>query len=324
MTLQNIRIDTTTRSTVFNPLSASGQWLCSAFGRRTPGDFDAKYPTLVEATQDLTDLQSITLYSEYGDSMEWPHISSFVQVMSIQGVYVMINTYGMFDHKLCDKLKDQSVNVIFDIDGMHEQSGKVFLHSDWKIIKENILKLGSKARVKFYKFKHNAYQQNALQRFCDACRATLEVVEDPLFGRNIHSVIDENAKWLYDIHPVNSQENTLNKTMLGWNILKTKVRKGKGTSIEHRKNIPVPLHATQLTSDDFINITVKGHVIKGSSRAQIFSNALCEDWQIDMIDTKNKYNASVVNELSLFTKKDLDSINIYKNNILDITTKLLQ
>ena len=72
-----------------------------------------------------------------------------------------------------------------------------------------------------------------------------------------------------------------------------------------------------------INITVKGHVIKGSSISQIFSNALCNDWTAQGIDTKNDYNQSVLLELSRLSKKDLGAINIYKNNINSIM-ELLQ
>jgi len=318
MTIQNIRIDTTTHSTVFNPLSASGQWLCSTFGKRSPGDYNAQYPVLVEMTQDLPELKSITLYSEYGDAMEWPHIPAFLRVMTFQGVYTMIDTYGMGSIDTYTKIADQSVNVVFNVDGIWEQSGKVFLNSDWSIIKENIRILGSKARVKFYKFKHNAYQENALQAFCVACKATLEVVQDPLFGRPLHSIIDEHGNWLYDVHPCSSEEPTLHKTMNGWNVLKTKIHKVQGPSIVDRKEITVPETATVLETDDLINITITGHVIKGSARSQIFSNALCKDWQPSEIDKSSAYNQSAIYELHKFTKIDLDAVNIYKNDISSI------
>lgn len=323
MTIQNIRIDTTTNSKVFNPMSASGQWLCSSFGKRSPGTYNAQYPVLVEMTQDLPDLQSVTLYSEYGDAMEWSHIFAWLRVMTYQGVYTMIETYGMQDSKLYSQIADQSVYVVFNIDGMWEQSGKVFLNSDWKIIKENIRILGSKAHVKFHKFKHNAYQENALQAFCVACKATLEVVQDPLFGRRMHSVIDEQKNWLYDVHDINWTGPTLHKTSIGWNTLKTKVLNIKGTPIDENPDITVPYEASSLDTDDMINITVKGHVIKGSSISQIFSNALCNDWTAQGIDTKNDYNQSVLLELSRLSKKDLGAINIYKNNINSIM-ELLQ
>ena len=33
--------------------------------------------------------------NEYGDALEWANLTSFVRVMTIQGVYTIINTYGM-------------------------------------------------------------------------------------------------------------------------------------------------------------------------------------------------------------------------------------
>lgn len=318
MTIQNIRIDTTTQSTVFNPLSASGQWLCSTFGKRSPSEYNAKYPTLVEATQELPDLQSITLYSEYGDPAEWRDIVPFVLVMTVQGVYTMIDTYGMASKTMFQRIKDASVQVIFNVDGIHEQSGKVFLHSDWNVIKENILVLGKKARVKFYKFKHNAYQQNALQHFCNSVGAELEVVEDPLFGRRMFSVINEDGKWLYDIHYWQSSQRTLCQSMNGWNVLKTKIKKVHGTSIEHIKDIKEPPGGKALPNDKIINITAKGYVIEGSARSQVFSNALCSDWHPDCIDFYNQYNLDTVYELSRFSQQDLSAVNIYYNSIKDI------
>lgn len=323
MTIQNIRIDTTTNSKVFNPMSASGQWLCSAFGKRTPGNINAQYPVLVEMTQDLPDLQSVTLYSEYGDAMEWPHVSAWLRVMTYQGVYTMIETYGMGDSKLYSQIADQSVYVVFNIDGMWEQSGKVFLNSDWKIIKENIRILGSKAHVKFHKFKHNQYQENALQAFCVACKAHFEVVQDPLFGRRMHSIIDEDKNWLYDVHDVDWNGPTLHQTLAGWNVLKTKTLSVEGKSIDQVGNLPIPLDAEPINTDDMINITIKGHVIKGSSISQLFSNALCTDWTVDDIDQETDYNKSVILELSKISRKDLDTVNIYKNDINSIM-ELLQ
>lgn len=318
MTIENLRIDTTTRSTVFNPMSAAGQWLCSVFGKRSIGVIDVSYPALVESTQELPDLKSITLYSEYGDSLEWKYAANFILVMTVQGVFTMVNTYGMGKNSIYQLIKDASVEVIFDVDGMYEQSGKVFLNSDWKIIKENIRTLGAKARVKFYKFKHNAHQQKSIENFCSAVGANLEIVEDPLFGGKIFSVIDESGKWLYDIHHADSKQPTLCKTVVGWSRLRTRLKKITGTPIDELKKLSVPLNAVPLDSDDMINITIKGHVIKGSGISQIFSNALCGDWSDTEIDTSNQYNASALYELAKFARKDLSTISIYKNKINDI------
>tara|TARA_Y100000389_G_C17436488_1_gene505859 strand:+ start:75 stop:1070 length:996 start_codon:yes stop_codon:yes gene_type:complete len=327
MTIENLRVDTTTHSRVFNPLSAAGQWLCSAFHHRHIGDINMSYPVLVEITQDLPKLKSITMDNEYGDALEWDNLSSFVRVMTIQGVYTIVNTYGMADKSVVKKIIDasclykgidSSIKIIFNIDGIHEQCGKVFLGAEWKHIKENIISVGQKAHIKFYKFKHNAHQQAAIENFCKAVGAEFEVLEDPLFGSKCFSVISKQGKWLYDIHPVGSFQPTLHQTSLGWNYLKTKVRKIKGTSIDKLTNLSVPFTATNLETDDIINVTIKGHVIKGSGIAQIFSYALCDDWNSEEIDISNVYNLTVIQELAKFTRMDLSDINVYDNSITDI------
>jgi len=327
MTIENIRIDTTTHSSVFNPLSAAGQWLCSTFKFRSIGDINMSYSTLVEITQDLPNLKSITMDNEYGDALEWTNLTSFVRVMTIQGVYTIINTYGMASNSVVQKIKDASclykeqdasIKVIFNIDGIYEQCGKVFLGAEWKQIKENIITVGDKSHIKFYKFKHNAHQQAAIEHFCRAVGATFEVLEDPLFGKKCFSIISKQGKWLYDIHPVGSKQPTLAQTAVGWNLLKTKVRKIKGTSIDELDYLPVPINATNLDTDDIINITIKGHVIKGSGRAQMFSYALCNDWNYEEVDISDKYNLSVMQELAKFARIDLTTINIYNSNITDI------
>lgn len=327
MTIENLRVDTTTHSRVFNPLSAAGQWLCSAFHYRHIGDISIPYSTLVEITQDLPELKSITMNNEYGDALEWDNLSSFVRVMTIQGVYTIVNTYGMADKSVVKKIidasclykgLDSSIKIIFNIDGIYEHSGKVFLGAEWKHIKENIITAGQKAHIKFYKFKHNAHQQPAIEHFCRAIGATFEVLEDPLFGNKCFSVISKQGKWLYDIHPVGSNQPTLHQTSLGWNYLKTKVRKIKGTPIDKLNNLSVPFTATNLETDDIVNVTIKGHVIKGSGIAQIFSYALCDDWDFEEIDISNVYNLTVIQELAKFTRMDLSDINVYNNSITDI------
>ena len=89
-----------------------------------------------------------------------------------------------------------------------------------------------------------------------------------------------------------------------------------------QKNILEPLEAASIPTDDMINITIKGHVIKGSSISQIFSNALCNDWLPEMIEQNSDYNKSVLLELYRMSKKDLDAVNIYKNNIDSIMGQL--
>lgn len=327
MTIENLRVDTTTHSRVFNPLSAAGQWLCSAFHHRHIGDISIPYSTLVEITQDLPELKSITMDNEYGDALEWDNLSSFVRVMTIQGVYTIVNTYGMADKSVVKKIidasclykgLDSSIKIIFNIDGIYEHCGKVFLGAEWKHIKENIISVGQKAHIKFYRFKHNAHQQDAIENFCRAIGATFEVLEDPLFGNKCFSVISKESKWLYDIHPVGSNQPTLHQTSLGWNYLKTKVRKIKGTPIDKLNNLSVPFTATNLETDDIVNVTIKGHVIKGSGIAQIFSYALCDDWDFEEIDISNVYNLTVIQELAKFTRMDLSDINVYNNSITDI------
>jgi len=327
MTIENLRVDTTTHSRVFNPLSAAGQWLCSAFHYRHIGDVSIPYSTLVEITQDLPELKSITMDNEYGDALEWDNLSSFVRVMTIQGVYTIVNTYGMADKSVVKKIidasclykgLDSSIKIIFNIDGIYEHCGKVFLGAEWKRIKENIITAGQKAHIKFYKFKHNAHQQPAIEHFCRAIGATFEVLEDPLFGNKCFSVISKQGKWLYDIHPTTSSQPTLHQTALGWNYLKTKVRKIKGIPIDKLTHLPVPFTATNLETDDIVNVTIKGHVIKGSGIAQIFSYALCDDWDSEEIDISNVYNLTVIQELAKFTRMDLSDINVYNNSITDI------
>jgi hypothetical protein len=318
MTIQNIRVDPTTRNRIFNPLSASGQWFCSTFSKRSIGEIDLSYPVIVEMTQELKDLQSVTMYSEYGDALEWKYMVPYVLVMSVQGVYTMINTYGMCSHNVLQKIKDASVQVIFDIDGIYEHCGKVFLGAEWKHIKQNIATMNTKAHVRFHKFKHNAHQQHALHKFCNATGATFEVLEDPLFGGDTFSVISEEGKWLYDIHKASSPHATLQKTMIGYHTIKTKTSKVSGLPIDQLTSIAVPPTATRLETDDIINVTIKGHVIKGSGIAQVFSHALCDDWAVNAIDTEEEYNVSALYELSLFAGKDLSTISIYESNINDI------
>ena len=178
--------------------------------------------------------------------------------------------------------------------------------------------MGNKAHVKFYKFKHNAYQQIAIEQFCKAVGAFFEVVEDPLYGNKCFSIISKQGKWLYDIHPTTSNEPTLHQTAHGWNVLKTKVKGVVGLPIDQLQSLSPPITATKLETDDTVNITIKGHVIRGSGIAQMFSYALCGDWSPADIDITDDYNQTVMYELSKFVRMELSTINIYYAKISDI------
>jgi len=315
----HLRIETTTNTTVFNSIGPRCKWFSNQLGQRPIEKLNASYPTLMELVSQNKNIRSIALYSEFGDALEWPHANSFMKVCTIAGKHVTADTFGMGKHsgyielrKLMERLNWHGINVRFHICGICEQSGKVFLNADWKIIKRNILALGKFATIRFYLFKHNAYQLNAIKNFCNAIGANLEIVHDPCNGHEFECVSTPDGKWMYDVHHVDSAYPTLVKTVQGWHRLKHYAVKQTGQGIDQAKNIAQPAKSSSLDNDNMISITVKGHVIKGSQQSSIFSNALCNDWNQQSFDLSNEYNKSTLRTLSDFSKRNLDSVNIYR------------
>lgn len=317
----HVRIETTTNTSVFNPLSPRGTWFSTTLGQRPITEYNAEYTRLIDIINKTDKISSVGLYSELGDALEWQNALSLIKYLNLKGIYVIANTYGMGNiefykelSSLTKRLGWKSLNVIFHVCGIWEQSNKVFLGSNWKVIKENMLLLGGCATLRFYLFKHNKYQLNAVRHFCKSAGITLEIVEDPLYGNEFGTVFTSNGEWLYDVHSENSPLPTLVKTVQGWHKLKRSVIKKSGLPIDVVKNIPEPINSIPFNNDDLISITVKGHVIKGSHQSSIFSSGLLDDWNIGSFDVSDKHTKSTLYTLSQFSKSDLDTVNIYKND----------
>ena len=146
----NLIIDPTTDSIVFNPLSAQGQWVNHRFGKRQL-EYQLDINTLKKYISTLNDLDHVDFVSVFGDPMCYTNIEPLIEFLNEYHISQTIVTYGMGDANLYKRLSDLGAYFVFKTTGIKD---KVFLNSNWNIIKQNLDAVKSK-QIQFYKFKHN-------------------------------------------------------------------------------------------------------------------------------------------------------------------------
>ncbi len=298
----NLIIDPTTDSIVFNPLSAQGQWVNHRFGKRQI-EYQLDIDTLIDYISTLNDLDHVDLISVFGDPMCYTNILKLVEFLNKNYISVTVVTYGMGDTKLFEQLSDMGTYFVFKTTGIKD---KVFLNTDWNIIKQNLDAVKNK-QIQFYKFKHN---KTDLEYLNESYKNVFEFDGDCIAG-DLSNVVNEDGKWLYDIHRVDSTKPTLEKTLQGYHYLKHFVKKVKGKSIlDDPLNLILPnAQHFDMPEEDDRYLTVSGHLFDNFEKMQMFTNALCDDWSFEYFDLNYEYEKKVYYVLSKMIGKKLDHIN---------------
>jgi len=124
---------------------------------------------------------------------------------------------------------------------------------------------------------------------------------------------------------ISNQTNSLHKTVLGYNSLVQFVKPIEGRNILN--NPTVYKLVEKHTYDKDISISVTGDVFPSFALHQIFSNALCTDWNLSITNITDrgsireefKYVLSAINKILLYLD---EKNNIYNKDILDILANL--
>ena len=303
----NLIIDPTTDSIVYNPLSAQGQWVNHRFGKRQL-EYQLDSNTLIDYISTLNELDHVDFVSVFGDPICYTNIVDVVEFLSKNFISTTVVTYGMGDKNVFEQLSNLGTYFVFKTAGIKD---KVFLNTDWNIIQKNIDTVNSK-QIQFYKFKHNKLDLEYLnQRY----KNVFEYDGDCIAG-DMSNIIDENGKWLYDVHKVDSTKPTLEKTLQGYHYLKHFVKKVNGKSIlDDPENLILP-HAKpfdMLTEKDRY-LSVSGHLFDNYEKMQMFSNALCDDWAFKYFNLNYEYEKKVYYVLSKMIGKKLDHIDSSLSN----------
>ena len=298
----NLIIDTTTDSIVFNPLSAQGQWVNHRFGKRHV-DYQLDSDSLIDYISTFDDLDHVDFVSVFGDPMCYTDIEKVVAFLTSNHISSTIVTYGMGDTNLYKSLSDLGVYFVFKTTVIVD---KVFLNTDWKTIKTNIDSVND-MQIQFLKFKHNKLDLDYMKQIFDK---VYEFDGDNIAG-DMSSIINEEGKWLYDVHSVDSDKVTLEKTLQGYHYLKHFVKKVKGKSIlDNPDNLVLPnAKAFEMEQQDDMYLSVTGHVFYNYEEMQIFSNALCDDWELRSFNLDYEYEKKVYYVLSTLMGRQLNHID---------------
>lgn len=322
-----INVDITTRNTVYNTLSAQAQWVQHRFGKR-------KYPTLdIDADIIINSLKTvdktISFVSVYGDPCLHPDFVKILKNMSIGKT--VVNTYLNFDNEhVIDALNFSKSYVVVPLYGFGESCNEIILNSKWSLIDRNLKKLTCSVCIEFYTFEHNIHQLDQVKKYCNDLDLELSVKKGvALHPDGFSPIVNDNGVWLYDAYPCIEDSpikwGHLYKTTNGYNSLIQFVKPMKGKPIHEYPNV-YPVHLEHIY-DKNMCISVTGDVFPSNELHQIFTNALCDDWNLsldnivglDKITVRDefKYICSSVHKIYQLLKQEN---NIYKKGLSEILT----
>lgn len=320
-------IDLTTKSTIYNSIGAQAQWIQHRFGRRNYPILSLDTASAITAISQINDV--IHFMSIFGDPCCHP---DFIEILkSVETGKSVVNTYLNFKNDaIISALSESRSYVVVPIYGIGHLADKILLNSDWDIILQNLTNLQCKVCIEFYCFDHNIAQVEAVKDLCNKYNFDLNIRT----GTAIHPdgfspIVNEHGEWLYDVYscsdPTNVNWPNLYKTVNGYNSLIQFLRPTKGRSI---LNNPIFYNVKEKFSyDNNISISVTGHVFPSFNLHQLFSNALCDDWNLSFenivglnkltIRPDFKYLCSAISTIVDILNTDN---NIYSKDFKDILT----
>lgn len=314
-----ITLDITTRNTVYNPLSAQGQWIQHRFGCRSYPTLDLDLDTIKLA---LEKYNTIILRSIYGDPLCHSSINAVIDLIEQSKKQCIIFSYlNITDSDLICRLSTIDNITLYAIVDGYKTYGHSILESNSNTVFENIKLLGNKAVIEFFMYGHNLQDYDLVKQDFD-CEIKL------LPGKRLcdgpSSIIDRNGEWLYDVCPVDNfdiklYDSNLVKHLDSYKILLTYLRDVEGSNILDAPLIIRTIKNTDVFDIDMPAISVTGHVFKSTEYMSIFSNALCNDWNINT-DNISFVNKTIIAKLNSVTDRDAYAIRI-NTVLLDITNE---
>lgn len=306
-----ITLDITTKNSVYNPLSAQGQWIQHRFGKRDYPDLDLDLNTIKKT---LDTYNQIFFRSVYGDPLCHPHIGDILSLIKDSNKNCIIFTYlNIDDDNLMQQILEvPNLTLYVMIDGFESYS-KTFLNSDPKTVFKNIQYLGKKAVLEFYMYRHNILEVEKIKQQFPNNEISLtpgrKLTEDSA------SILDEKGHWLYDVYSVseydiNLYDSSLNKSLNNFKTLIVFLKDVNGESFLNE-----PVVARHIKDDitfeiDMPAISVTGHLFDSTEIMTIFSNALCCDWYIRDLNDISYVSKLVISKNKSFAERDNYAIRV--------------
>jgi hypothetical protein len=297
-------LDVTTRNSIYNPTSSQGTWFQHRWGKRD-------YPVLDLSLELYNTIWSqhdtVALQCVYGDPVDWIHFDAFLDSVT-KDRYAHVTTYGT------RAIDNKKVNVVFLLDGIEEQCGKVFLGADWSDIKQNIKDTKGERTIQFYLYEHNKYQIPKIQDFCARHEIELRLHYEYCDSTGRQSIINKNKQWLYDVQPhlYNSSIDykkekpvELYRTIWAAQFLKVYNKGNHNCSIlQHPKRKQLKNTGN---NTGYTYVTPTGHAFVHSDEYGMFMNMLCPDWNINF-RSYDEYEKTVGTFVRKFSECYLDSM----------------
>lgn len=322
-----INIDLTTKNNIYNTIGPQAQWIQHRFGRRNYPDLELDTDAVLNTLSKLT--ETTNFISIFGDPCLH---SNFIEILykTETGKSVVNTNLNFNNDNIIDILNNKKSFVVVPLFGINELCDKIVLESDWNLISSNLKKLSCGVQIEFYTYNHNLHQLVEITDFCNSINCNLKINN----GVSIHPdgfspIVDSKGNWLYDVYSNkennSGQTNSLHKTVLGYNSLVQFVKPIQGRNI---LNNPIVYKLVgNHTYDKDISISVTGDVFPSFALHQIFSNALCTDWNLSITNITDrtsireefKYIISSINKILLYLD---EKNNIYNKDIVDILANL--
>lgn len=288
-----INVDLTTKNTVYNTLSPQAQWVQHRFGRRDYPELEIDLDCVKSVIEHSDD--TINFISIFGDPSQHTKIHEILECVP-QGKVVFNSHLNFTDNLLIEILNKKHAYVVVPCYGIDDLADKIALRTDWQQVESNLKYLKCTVCIEFYLFEHNFHQLDAIQTLCNTLSLELKIKR----GTSLHPagyspIVDENKNWLYDVYSCDETVHTikwptLNQTVNGYNNLIHFIKDFSGASILNRPNF---YKITKEFKVDNISVSSTGHVFPSFDLHQIFSNALCTDWNFSFSNITKENKISI-------------------------------
>jgi hypothetical protein len=323
-----INVDLTTKNTVYNTLGAQSQWVQHRFGKRNYPDTELPLDRVLKIVENVDD--TINFISVFGDPCSHTNFLKILQ--NTQTGRSAVNTnLNFINDDIIDCFNQKKPYIVVPLYGLDDLCDKLVLHSNWECIKTNLKNITTDVCVEFYIFDHNLHQVEYIKQLSTELNFDLKLKQGiALHPNGFSPIVNENGVWLYDAYSCDSTSNSINwpdlhKTVNGYNSLIHYVKPEQGKSILTNPNVFKV--SDRFTYDTNVSISVTGHVFPSFELHQIFSNALCTDWNFSFskiteankmtVRQEFKYYCSSINKILEIIKQDN---NILTRDFSDILT----
>lgn len=305
-------IDCTTENNVYDPTGPQGQSFQHRWGPRQCPDLELD---LSQALDVARGHEHVILKCTYGDPFCWKYFEDFVALCQSP---IMIHTTGNVDPEYFKVVAEKFSHVIFSLDGIEDQCGRIMLGADWSKISQNIKQMGKNCTVEMKVYVHNCRQIEQIKNLAD--RQGFNTVFRPGDSNDVFgtAIIDQNCNWLYDVIPADpdsltncNTDTTLRKHLWSYTSLKTYMPAKKHRGLMSHPMISRANYMQEIEhlfeksyqAQEGIYIAPSGKIFSNSHKYSVYMLLLADDWKLDDAYLRKNRNNRLVQETAYFARR---------------------